>query len=240
MYQSPSPLPFEKDLADGTRLFGWKSESPLTPFAPDYTHYFSDKKIFSEEECKEWNDYLLKQEELLLDKHRISMGSGGTGLGADSITSRFPYFNVLKFNFHHIERFKTEIFKGIQKILDVSGHSTWQETLYANSWLNVMRQGEGMETHIHGYDKNIFYGFHLCINAKETFTAYQHPVKFQQEAFYVPNKVGYLTLFPDFIPHGVSPNRYETPRISIAGDIYAASRLKQPGLGPVQKNLVEL
>ena len=146
----------------------------------------------------------------------------------------------MKFNFHHIERFKTEIFKGIKKILDVSGHSTWQETLYANSWFNVMRKGEGMETHIHGYDKNIFYGFHLSINAKETFTSYLHPVKFQQEAFYVPNKIGYLTLFPTYIPHGVSPNRYETPRISIAGDIYAASRLKQPGLGPIQKNLVEL
>ena len=66
------------------------------------------------------------------------------------------------------------------------------------------------------------------------------PLLFQQEAFYVPNKVGYLTLFPDFIPHGVSPNRYETPRVSIAGDIYAASRLKQPGLGPVEKNLIAI
>ena len=229
-----SPLPFKQNLTDGTYLYGWKSEPSLTPFAPSYTHYFSEKKIFSEEECREWNDFLLKQEKILLDKYRTTMGAGGTGLSANSITSRFPYFNVLKFNFHYIERLKTEIFKGIQKILDVSGHSTWQETLYANSWFNVIRKGEGMDTHIHSYDKNTFYGFHLNINVIETFTSYFHPVKFQEESFHTPNKIGYLTLFPDFIPHRVSLNRYETPRVSIAGDIYASSRLKQPGLGPIQ------
>ena len=160
-----SPLPFKQELADGTYLYGWKSEPPLTPFAPSYAHYFLEKKIFSEEECKEWNDYLLKQEKILLDKYRITMGSGGTGLSANSITSRFPYFNVLKFNFHLVEQLKTEIFKSICCLLDISGNVAWQETLYANSWFNVMRKGEGMDTHAHGYNKNIFYGFHVNINA---------------------------------------------------------------------------
>ena len=94
-----SPLPFKQNLTDGTYLYGWKSEPSLTPFAPSYTHYFSEKKIFSEEECREWNDFLLKQEKILLDKYRTTMGAGGTGLSANSITSRFPYFNVLKFNY---------------------------------------------------------------------------------------------------------------------------------------------
>ena len=59
----------------------------------------------------------------------------------------------------------------------------------------------------------------MTIGAKETFTSYYHPIKFQDDAFHVPNKIGYLTLFPNNICHGVSPNQHEIPRISIAGDV---------------------
>ena len=66
----------QEELTNETHLYGWKSEPPLTPFAPNYAYYLTDKKIFSEEECKEWNTYLLEQEQILLDKFRISLGEG--------------------------------------------------------------------------------------------------------------------------------------------------------------------
>ena len=207
----------DEELPDGTRLFGWKSEPPLTPVAPSYTYHFAEKKIFSSEECESWNEYLLEQEIVLLDKYRTTVGDGATGLGATSITSRYSDFNILKFDFHGVPKLKTEILNGIRTLLRVSGNS-WQETLYANSWFNVLRQGEAMQTHFHGYHKNTLYGFHITINATETFTSYYHPIKYQEEVFHVPNKIGYLTLFPNFIPHSVSVNRKVTPRISIAGD----------------------
>ena len=161
-------IDIQEKLADETLLYGWKSDPPLTPFAPDYTHYLTDKKIFSEKECQEWSVYLLKEEQILLDKYRTApMGDGGTGLGNTSITSRFPHFNLLKFDFHLVSKLKTEIFNGISCLLDVSGNTNWQETLYANSWFNVLRQEEGMNIHTHGYHKHSFYGFHLTINAIE-------------------------------------------------------------------------
>ena len=86
-----------------------------------------------------------------------------------------------------------------------------------------------MNAHFHGFHKNTFYGFHVTIKAiAPSFTSYEHPIKFQAGAFHVPNKIGYLTLFPNFIPHGVSPNRYETPRISIAGDIKTSKFFDDP------------
>ena len=97
-----------------------------------------------------------------------------------------------------------------------------------------------MNTHTHGYHKNTFYGFHLTINAIETFTSYYHPIGNLNESFHVPNKIGYLTLFPHFIPHGVSPNRYETFRISIAGDIYASTWLNEEDPNANKLNLVEI
>jgi hypothetical protein len=227
-------------LEDGTHVFGFKSEPPLTPVAPSYAYYFTEKKIFSEEECKEWNDYLLKQEQTLLDKFRNAVGAGGTGLSATSITSRYPYFNLLNFDFHLVEQLKTKVFDGIRSILSISDNTNWRETLYANCWFNVLRKEEGMNTHSHGYHKDSFYGFHLTTGAKETFTSYYHPIKFQDDAFHVPNKIGYLTLFPIFIPHGVTPNKYESPRISIAGDIFASTRLNEPDPPYNIKNLIEI
>ena len=176
-------IEIQETLADGTRIFGWKSEPPLTPFAPSYAHYLSEKKIFSEEECKEWNDYLLKQEPILADKFRTSIGEGRTGLGATSITSRYTHFNLLEFDFHLIPKLKTEILNGIKTILSVSDNTNWQETLCGNSWFNVMRKKEFMEIHSHGYYPHSFYGFHVSINAIETTTSYYHPIKFQNEVF---------------------------------------------------------
>jgi len=229
-----------EQLADGTSLYGWKSNPPLTPFAPSYTYYFLEKKIFSEEECKEWNDYLLKQEPILLDKFRTSTGDGNTGLGSSSITTRFHDFNLLQFDFHLVEHLKTKILDGVCQLLEISGNKSWQETLYANCWFNVLRQSQSMDIHCHGYNKNSFYGFHLTIRAKETFTSYYHPCKFQEEAFHVPNNIGILTLFPSFVPHGVTPNNHEIPRISIAGDIYPSTWLDEDPIVYFNDNVVEI
>jgi hypothetical protein len=157
----------QEELTDGTLLYGWKSKSPLTPVAPSYVHYITDKKIFSEEECESWYRYLLEQEPVLLDKFRVSSGHGGTGSSENSITARFSYFNVLKFDFHLVPKLKTAICNGIKTILSVSDDTNWQETVYAKSWFNVLRKDEGMNVHSHGCHKNSLYGFHLTIGAKE-------------------------------------------------------------------------
>ena len=219
----------QEQLTDEISLFGWKSEPPCTPFAPSFTYYLTEKKIFSEEECESWYNYLLEQEPILFDKHRIPAGDAGTGLGPNSLTSRYPYFNILDFDFHLMSKLKTEIFNGIKTILSISDNTNWQETIYSKGWFNVLRKGEEMVPHFHGYHEHIFYGFHLTIGAKETFTTYYHPVTFpfeQNDAYHVPNKVGYLTLFPNYVPHSVSINKHSIPRISIAGDIFTSLMLE--------------
>ena len=222
-------IKIQKKLTEEIFLFGWKSEPPCTPFAPTYTHYLTEKKIFSEEECESWSKYLLEQEPILLNKHTIPATNAGTGLDSTSLTTRWPYYNVLDFDFHLIPKLKTEIFNGIKTILSISDNTNWKETLYSKAWFNVLRKNEQMSPHSHGLHEHTFYGFHLTIGAKKTFTSYYQPELFPFQAndpYYVPNKVGYLTLFPDFVPHSVSPNKHSIPRISIAGDIFASPMLE--------------
>jgi hypothetical protein len=138
---------------------------------------------------------------------------------------------------------KTEILDGVRTLLHISGNTNWHKTLHTNCWFNVLRMEENMETHFHGYHKNIFYGFNLTIGAKQTFTSYYHPVTYPHDekgAFHVPNRPGYLTLFPHFIPHGVSTNKHSEPRISIAGDIHSQSWFNDPHRKIAVSNFVEI
>ena len=97
-----------------------------------------------------------------------------------------------------------------------------------------------MNSHSHSHHNRTLYGFHVSINAIETFTSYYHPQQGLKDTYNVPNKIGYLTLFPNYILHGVSPNRHETFRISIAGDIYASTFLDAENSNVELSNLVEL
>ena len=62
----------------------------------------------------------------------------------------------------------------------------------------------------------------------------------EKDAFHIPNKPGYLTLFPDFIPHGVSINNYPEPRISIAGGIVLETWVSDKTQIMPKSNFIEL
>ena len=230
---------------DGWKAYGWKSETPLTPFASDYQYYIVDKKIFSEEESKEWNDFLLEQEEIIKKKYSPGLrGTGRTGLGPEHVTSRYQYFNLLEFDFYLVPRLINEIMSGMKTVLSLSGNSDWHSTLFAKAWFNVMRQGEGMQLHSHSHHCRTLYGFHVSINAKETSTTYFHPEVLQVgpqgidflDSIDNPNQIGMITLFPNNIPHAVRSNQQKIPRISIAGDITPASNEENQ----IEQNTIEI
>ena len=206
----------QENLEDGTQVYGWRSKPPLTPFASSHAIYISDKRIFSVEECKEWTDFLLGQEQVIQEKDH--------------------YSNLLGLDFHLVPTLIREIFRGFMTILSVSGHSDYHSDLYSKAWFNVMRQGQGMQLHTHSHHCRNLYGFHVSIQAENTSTTYFHPELLQVgpqgvdflDSMDRQNRAGYLTLFPNDLPHAVRVNTSETPRISIAGDIVCET--KEPHL----------
>ena len=135
------------------------------------------------------------------------IGDGNTGLGNDSITARFPYFSV--FDFEH-------------PFVEIIRHSH----IYAQSWFNVMRNGQWINFHSHGMDENTLYGFHITIETENTSTIYHNPFD-PKQIIEVPNKIGAITLFPNFIPHQTTTYEGGDVRISIAGDIAESSSVSR-------------
>ena len=75
------------------------TKKPNNPFVPNYRFVLLSGPCFTIGECREIKYYLLQKETELLKKHTHAMegiGDGNTGLGNDSITSRFPYFSVFE------------------------------------------------------------------------------------------------------------------------------------------------
>mgnify|MGYP005739396293 FL=1 len=75
-------------------------------------------------------------------------------------------------------------------------------------------------------DENTLYGFHITIETENTSTIYHNPFD-PKQIIEVPNKIGAITLFPNFIPHQTTTYEGGDVRISIAGDIAESSSVSR-------------
>ncbi len=86
------------------------------------------------------------------------------------------------------------------------------------AWGNILRQGKGLETHIHGTLHEVdwaqnFYASNIFLTGGEP--SYTH---YENER--VTNIAGELHIVGTHVEHGVRNNIYSQPRISMAMDIY--------------------
>ena len=155
---------------------------------------------------------ILKNEPKIIKKYpprgyHQEEGDGGTDLGLDSLTSRFYYFNVLKWWGTGLLR--REIRKGYETYNNIRN-----TPLYVQCWANVMRKGQQINSHNHTENrgpKDLLSG-HLCVQVDGfTSTYYQgDPIQ---------NKNGQITLFPGYMYHWTDKYMGNSERITIAFDI---------------------
>ena len=92
-----------------------------------------------------------------------------------------------------------------------------EEVLYVQCWANILRQGENIPLHIHGiadvpqWDE--FYASNTFISGPEDTGTYYNDT-------YERNNIGQMNLIGSMIPHEVKTHMSNTPRISMAMDIY--------------------
>ena len=134
---------------------------------------------------------------------------GCTGLGYNSLTSRFYHFNVLKW-------WGT---KSLRKIIKKNYQEYFQSNIspiYVQCWANVMRRGQQIKPHFHRSIELVKYysslSGNIVINVdEESYTFYENSP--------ILNKNGRMVLFPSNVVHSTSLYNGKSERVTIAFDI---------------------
>tara|TARA_R100000406_G_scaffold81137_1_gene62742 strand:- start:39 stop:677 length:639 start_codon:yes stop_codon:yes gene_type:complete len=197
-----------------------KSGFKKTPFAIDYTFYVFEN-IINDVDFSAVSKIIKSKEKKIIRSSPKSSGDGNTGLGDNSLTSRFGYFNVLKWQEPDIQKIKDHIIDNVSKFYN----RILQEKptdLKIQCWANVMRKGQQIKPHVHDTSNNCLLGGHICVDVDNTSTHYINPFRYfsgdNQETYSSKNEVGKITLFSDNIPH-YTDEVISKDRVTIAFDI---------------------
>ena len=124
-----------------------KSGFKKTPFAIDYTFYIFEN-IINDVNFSAVSKIIKSKEKKIIRSSPKSSGDGNTGLGDNSLTSRFGYFNVLKWQEPDIQKIKDHIVDNVSKFYNRILQEKPKD-LKIQCWANVMRKGERISAHSH-------------------------------------------------------------------------------------------
>lgn len=205
----------------------------ISPFAPEW-RFFIAEKILSRIDCNRLKNYLLsKQPEILAIKDKLT--DAGTGLGNDSTTARFRSYNVMTWDQPDINILKEEIsIMHDNYYRDIVDRPTPEVAL--GGWMNIMKKGERIKRHNHGFLDNTYISGHFTVCCESTRTVYTNPyehwdefellkrveeygLEFNHSLYASKNTAGQLTLFPGYIPHFTTEHRSNSDRITLAFEI---------------------
>jgi|TARA_B100000035_G_C20922692_1_gene519250 hypothetical protein len=201
-----------------------KSKKPVSPYAPQWNYSLGLSKL--DIDLISLRKTILKKEKSI-KKLPISVSNNGsftdgdTGLGKNSTTSRFQNYNVLSWNTPETNDLKRQI---KLSIIQYNNHHDIKTPLdlWVTCWVNVMRFGQKIKTHIHCPEEYSYLSGHVNIHCENTSTVYINPYYTVNDikCMKVKNKEGDITLFPSYIPHHTTRNYSLKPRITIAFDIH--------------------
>jgi len=171
-------------------------------------------------DTKRFSKKILKNEQKIIKKypptsyHNV-ITDGGTGLGTNSLTSRFFHFNVLKWL--GTGSLKKWIRFGYEQYTGLEGKS-----LYCQCWANVMRDGQKINSHKHlefDTDTNHYLCGNFVVQCNGlTNTYYQNTP--------VLNTDGDMTFFSGNVFHWTDTHYGSFERITVAFDICSEEYMK--------------
>jgi len=233
-------------------LIKFTSPRPITPFSPTWDFALGENNISNKINFNRLKKFLLSKEEevLKIDKE---LNDAGTGLGLDSTTSRFMSYNVLEWDQEDIRIIKEQIILTHNKYYgytvsspyfvpsDLTASNQKPPLIKLWAWMNIMRKGEQIKKHNHGYDskKDTTYlsgNFVVSCDEKTSKTIYINPIIHISEkeilekidyfgdnhlpwVYASKNNVGNLTIFPSYVPHFTTQHTSDTERITLGFEI---------------------
>ena len=205
------------------KVHQFKNEPPETPYAPLWEFVIAEKE--TDLDVDELSYIILSKEKEIIEEYPEGWANqpvhdGYTGLGTDSLTARFNYFNVLKWDYPVCKDLHNEI-----RILHdqyVSNTSDGKfNSKYTNRkircWANVMRKGQKINKHCHSTHQYSYLSGHFTVACNDTSTIYFHP--YNQQSYPLKNSPNSMTMFPTWMAHKTDSHEVDIPRITIAFDI---------------------
>ena len=212
----------------------FQSEQPETPFAPYWGFGVGEHQ--TDIDCDALREFLLSKEEEVLSIPEFNETAYGTYLGADSTTARSEYYNVLMWDNPQIDQLKDEISEFHNWYYQACTGNVPNHGIRVGGWMNIMRKGDRIKKHVHGYGAKTYLSGHFTVSCEDTKTVYVNPYEHWDEEFimrdmikydyhhsekvYAPdNVVGKITLFPNYVPHFTTEHTGDDLRITVAFDI---------------------
>ncbi len=187
-------------------IIKFKSAKPYHKFNPWYEYDIWEGQINVEGLA----NTVLEIEKSILDETEKSRAyDGDTGLGKDSLTSRFAQFNLFQIE-------ETKFLGGIVKN-EVQLYTKDNSILYGQCWANVMRKGEAIGTHSHAIGMHAYLSGNIAVQTIETSTYYLTP--YFEEIYESKNEDGKITLFPSWVKHYTDAALNDIERITIGFDL---------------------
>ena len=205
------------------KIFTFKSNPPLTPFAPQWDYSMGYENISNFIDCPKIANLILSKEKNIISTFppvkKFSV-DGFTDLGPNSLTSRYGYYNLIGWPEIEIKILRDRIVEFHQKFLKKLNIKMFRP-FFIKGWANVLRKGEKIQPHLHSVKPDAYLSGHVTIQCEDTATFYINPVNQlnEPEVKKIKNVPGEITLFPACVPHYTDTHSASTERITIAFDI---------------------
>jgi len=194
-----------------------RSMLPATHYAPYWDVSIGTSKWQDFEKIDTIKKWLLNNEQRFIDEYPV-MHDGNTGLGDESVTSRFGRYNLFDFANELPELNDLKQFLQFSYLDFVTLDHTPITDLYIVCWFNILKEGEEIKEHLHNSTFDCYLSGNMHLDNYNTLTKYKVPYeRFTSHDF--TNEKGGLTIFPSCILHWSDKHLENNKRISIAFDL---------------------
>jgi hypothetical protein len=216
-----------------SNILEFKNSPTENEFAPIYQYYIYESSLGNVFDFNEIKKVILKKEKEII-RNYPAYTDGDTDLGADSLTSRFRYFNL--FEWPEMQNLKLAVKNCHSEFLFKLGMD--DRKVYAQCWANVLRKSEQIKKHRHGSNAYSYLGGHICVAVNNTSTHYENP--YTGEIYSSANDVGKITFFPSFLSHYTDVVIDDFERVTIAFDLYTEKGWQEDVIDSMKYHWVEL
>ena len=207
------------------------SQKPNNSFAPAWKFHFYETQLENKKVLEELKNIVLIKEKEIIKNFPDWRNDGGTGLGPNSLTSKFLKFNIFNWKEESCVVFQNFVRNEYKKFIDFLAENDSQfireNNTYVAGWANVLRNGQKINEHWHSCTSNSYLGAHFCVSTSNTSTVYVNPFN-RDDLIKFKNEPGKLLFFHNYMVHYTTEHKIDDERITLAMDIITEKGYNDP------------